>query len=458
VSISSFTSRQRLVLILMLLMVIVVFAILAGFVVTYKQMLEGSPPNPSSSAFPTPLPATPTPSPVPTAEAVEGVWSPVQAARLLDQIEHQVETMRALSPRAEVPLNFLDRQEMLDLLDQLYAERDPEERLLPYVALGVLPDVPVPVHPRDVTGLYVAEQGQLYVATGGRGGSADDQAVLAHAYAHALQDQHFDLEEMEDRAATTDAALAARALIEGDAMLLTALYRYGDMAAADWLHLEELILQAEQPGYGADLEASDAWARLQLFPYREGRFFAAAIFRAGGWDSVDQAYIAPPRSTEQVLHIERYLEQRDPPVPVNLPHLGAILGQGWTLLVQDTLGELVAGLYLDRTLAEETAWRAVDGWGGDTFVVWEREDGARVRVWRTVWDNTAEAVEFERALVALIPQRYLPVRPMDPPSGMPGQWWDTGTGAIHVSRVARYVTFVYAPNVNTLINVVGVLP
>jgi len=462
VNASAFTPVQRFVILSLGLAVIVVFAMVAGFAVTYRQMAESpvSALTPTLAPLPpTPLPATPLPTPSPSPAPPVEIWSPVQAARLLDQVERQVETLRALSPRAEVPLNFLDEQEMTDLLHQLFDERDPEAELLPYTALGMLPGASISIHAHQVAGVYVPEQEQLYVGIGGQGSSADDQALLAHAYAHALQDQHFDLGVMDARATTTDAALAVQALVEGDATLLAALYRYEGLLAADWLHLGELILQAERPSYGEVLDNSEAWARLQRFPYQEGRQFADALFVVGGWDAVNQAYIAPPRSTEQVLHPERYLaEEQDIPTGVGVPDLGAILGEDWTLLLQDTLGEFVVGLYLDEALSEEMAWQAADGWDGDTFVVWEREDGARVRVWRTVWDTTTEAAEFERALVALVPQRYLPVWPVEPPGGMAGQWWETGSGAVHVSRVARYVIFVYAPDINALTNVVGVLP
>jgi len=457
VSASDFTPGQRRIVMLMVIAVIVVFAMLAGVVITSIQSWESPPPAatlPFASPSPTSLP-TPslTPSPTP-----EGLWSQVLVARLFDQIAHQVETLRGLSPRAEVPLNFLDEQEMTTLLRRLYVERSPEAQLLPYTALGLLPAVPISVNVHRTAGMYVPEQGQLYVATGRQESSADDQTLLAHAYAHALQDQHFDLDAMDARATTTDATLAIQALVEGDATLLAALYRYEDQTTADWEHLTELISQAEQPGYGEELDRAVAWARLQRFPYREGRRFADALFQAGGWEIINYAYTDPPRSTEQVLHPQRYLEERDRPADVVVPDLSTVLGEDWSALLRDTLGEFVIGLYLDETLPEEMAWQAADGWGGDTFVVWEREDGHRVLVWRTVWDSTAEAAEFERAIVALIPQRYLPVRPVDPPARLTGQWWETDAGALYVCRVARYVTLARAPDINALANIVEVLP
>jgi hypothetical protein len=467
VNAADFTPGQRRIVVLLVVAVVVIFAMLAGFVITSLQgwesltpvatssVLSFTPLPPTSSPPPSPLSSLPAPSP--TLEA--GLWSQVQAARLFDQIAHQVETWRDLSPRAEAPLSFLDEREMAALLRQFYAGRDLEAPLLPYIELGLLPDVPIAIHPHQAAGIYVPEQEQLYVATGRQERGTDDQALLAHVYVHALQDQHFDLGAMDARTATTDATLAVQALVEGDAMLSAAFYRYGDLATADWEHLSELILQAEQPGYGEDLDLVEAWARLQRFPYWEGRRFVHTLFQDGGWEAVNRAYVNPPRSTEQVLHPERYLgEEQDAPARVIVPDLSSTLDEDWTLLLQDSLGEFVVGLYLDTLLPEETAWQAASGWDGDTFVVWEHEDGSRLLVWRTIWDTTAEAAEFERALIALIPQWYLPAWPMDPPMGLAGWWWETDAGAVHVSRLARYVIFVRAPDINALANVVQVLP
>jgi hypothetical protein len=455
---SGFTPRQRLTVILMVIAVIVVFAMLAGVVVTSIQNWE-SPSlvvtQPFVSSPPTP-PVTPPPASADVPE--EGIWSQVQAARLFDQIAHQVETLRGLSPRAEVPLSFLDEREMITLLRQLYADRDPEAEWLPYTALGLLPEGAISIRPRPAAAFYVPDQEQLYVAIGPQESSADAQTLLAHAYAHALQDQHFDLGAMDARATTTDAALAVQALVEGDAMLLAASYRYEDLATADWEHVAELALQAEHPSYEEEPGHSEVWARLQHFPYTEGHRFARALFQDGGWEALNAAYTDPPRSTEQVLHPERYLEGRSAPPRVVVPDLGVVLGEGWTMLLEDTLGEFVVGLHLDTLLPEEMAWQAADGWDGDTFVVWEHDDGSRVLVWRTIWDSTADAAEFERALIALNTHRYVPAWPVDPPRGLAGRWWETGTGAVCVSRVARYVLAVQAPDVVALANIVEELP
>jgi hypothetical protein len=462
---SRFTNRQRRIVLLLVLLVAVVLALLAGFIITSLQNFERATTLVTPSAGGTPG-ASPTDTPRPTSPPTrlttpmpnEGIWSQVRAARLFDQIAHQVETNRALSPRAEVPLSFLDEQDMAAMLHELYAKRAPESEVKPYAALDLVPEGPVSFEVRTSAGIYVPEQEQLYVSTDQPEGDGNAQIVLAHAYAHALQDQHFDLEAMDARTSTIDEELAAEALIAGDATLSTALYRYEDLASADWDALTDLIMEAEHPRYSGQLEASAAWQHLKWFPNREGRAFVRELFEAGGWDAVNRAYTDPPRSTEQILHPARYLERRDEPKQVTVPDVGWVLGEAWHEALEETLGELIVGLYLSEELPEEKAWQAAAGWDGDTFVVWERETGRQVVVWRTVWDSSADAREFENGLVTFVEQRYFPVRPVRPPRGIIGHWWEADAGTFHVCRTGRYVLFLRAPDVNTAVNVASLVP
>ena len=451
----------------MMLIVVVVFALLIGFFITSLQSLESAPiantptlRQATSSPTATSAPAAVTSTPVPD----ESIWTQVQAARLFDQIAHQVETQRALSPQAEVPLSFLDDGTMAATLQDLYTKEDPESALLPFTALGLVPSVPISVQAHTPAGIYITAHQQLYVSTGRPQDDPDAQALLAHAYVHALQDQHFDLEAVRARAQSTDEKLAVQALIEGDATLVTALYGSEDLSSVDWSALAALIVQAEQPDYGESLSNHEAWSRLEQFPNSEGRAFAAALHEHGGWEALNSSYTDIPRSTEQILHPARYLGSDSPtgepdrPTRVVVPDLDSVLSDEWGLLLEDTLGEFVVGLYLNRAMPAQAAWRAADGWDGDKFVVWEREDGQRIVVWRTIWSSSREASDYERGLSLLIPQRYYPVRPIDPPQGLSGRWWETSEGTVNVRRTARYVLSTHAPDTNTAVNVVKALP
>lgn len=449
----------------MVLVVVTVFSLLSGFVLTSLQSPEAS--VGATSSLP---PTAPPPSPSPTAPATstpipeENFWTKVRAARIFDQIAHQVEMERGLPPLAEVPLSFLGEEDLKETLQGRYDETGPQPLPPPFTALGLLPGTPISIHARTPAGIYVTELKQLFISSERPEEEIDTQAVLAHAYLHALQDQYFDLGGMKTLARTTDEQLALQALIEGDAMLVTALYQHEDLSSVDWDRLTGLIMEAEQPLYTDGLADHEVWLRLKRFPYEAGRRFAASFLENGAWQGLNGCYTHPPRSTEQILHPSRYLgldspgEEPDQPSEVVVPALDRVLGDEWRPALEDTLGELAVGLFLGQVLPEEQAWSMAEGWDGDTLVVWEREDGRQLVVWRTVWDNSAEAVEFEEGATLLIPQRYAPVQPIEPPQGLPGHWWETGEGTVQVRRSAHHVLLVWGPDTNSVVNVMGRLP
>ena len=102
------------------------------------------------------------------------------------------------------------------------------------------------------------------------------------------------------------------------------------------------------------------------------------------------AFVDPPRSSEQILHPEKYWNEaeRDDPVQVRLEGVP----EGWTVQVQNTLGELGLAFVtepLEKRKGLKGQWGAMSakftneaaaGWGGDRFVVLTRgEDRAVVR-------------------------------------------------------------------------------
>src|SRR5207249_4153529 len=141
-----------------------------------------------------------------------------------------------------------------------------------------------------------------------------EQLSLVIEFTHALQDQHFDLEEAQSGPTDEDRARAALALIEGDATLTSVLF------ASQFLDRTEALQRDDPDGGTVWANAPPAVERLVEFPYREGFFFALGLWRMAGYDVLNEAYRDPPRSTTQILHPERYLAHWQP-IPVSLPDL-----------------------------------------------------------------------------------------------------------------------------------------
>src|SRR5205085_2660255 len=130
-----------------------------------------------------------------------------------------------------------------------------------------------------------------------------------------------------------------------------------------------------------------------IFPYKNGLSFVAALRRRNPWSAVDAAFAKPPKSTEQIMHPERYLAD-DAPGPVEIDAPAAL--PGYKLAHSTVWGELGFSLLL-RSLGVDpaTAATAAEGWGGDRAVVFARPNEHRankaVGIARTEWDSEVDA-------------------------------------------------------------------
>ncbi|MGC9082326.1 MAG: hypothetical protein ACP5ME_03975 [Anaerolineae bacterium] len=493
-----FTPRQRLILALMATAVVAVFG-LFGYVVvtTTRQMAALSPlpsPQPPVSPLGSPSAAAEAPSPgastSPTAEPTTAPTptravplSQIQSARAVHEVARILARVRDLPPVEQFPVSFPSEREIALYLLQRYGDIRPQEALVLYGLLGLVPrleSLPLPdvtAQAARVFSLYAPAGRQILLAAGRGPATPDDELALVHTLAHALQDTAFGLGEGAEpprvplAAAcrpTTDAALALRALVEGDAVLTTAHYAGVAADPQEVDRLAGLAAGAEEPTY-APLSNIATFETIRLFPYRDGARFVAALYADGGWNAVNRAYAAPPCSTQEILHPERYRDRRpplEPAVPDLAPVLGKGLGpralrpEGWSLARRDTVGEFLIGLHLAAYLDDDgAARRAADGWAGDTFTLWTDETGREVIVWRLAWESREEAVEFERAYALLVPRfRTPPLVATPPPLGLTGRFWSGPAGAAYLSRTGRVVTVVWGPDLETLASVVPALP
>ena len=228
--------------------------------------------------------------------------------------------------------------------------------------------------------------------------------IMAHELTHALQDQHFNLRRFEDwPKGDSDAELAARALIEGDATLAMTQYVMKDRLRA----LGFLKSQLGNNSGSAEFEkAPRALRETLLFPYQEGMMWARVVHQYGGWTGVSDAFKTLPQSTEQIMHPEKYFVH-EAPVKVTLPDITRSLGRGWKRIESDVNGEWSTYLILDEFLkAPSDSKRAAAGWGGDRYAVYENARGQVVYVSTSAWDAEKDAREFFDAYVKRTHLRY----------------------------------------------------
>jgi hypothetical protein len=151
---------------------------------------------------------------------------------------------------------------------------------------------------------------------------------------------------------------------------------------------------------------------------------------AGGWRAVKKMAKSPPVSTEQLMHIEKYLTVPDYPVIVTLDLSG--LGPETKTLPQVTLGELGIHDMLLPHVPQTAAAAGSEGWGGDAMTAIENGDGTFTVAWFTTWDSGRDSTEFYEALVASIPGRHPGVKAVD--AANDGSLWKTAQGMIKVER------------------------
>jgi len=467
------TRGQRVVLILLsiglvgVLAALVILATQAGHptlvpVATVAQPTLSMLPSPLQMPPPSPTsPATPAPTPETAGE--------LAVARRAEAVREASARLRELPFRQRVPLTFLGREAMAeDLADGLAARPLWQEAWQLYVALGLLPPgAEVEVSrlgeraARRVVAFYRPGEGQLYLRRFREPLSEEEEALIAHAYTHALQDQHFDLAAYLAAPDNADAARARLALPEGEATWVMARYLN---AQADLAFTERVVdgligplVAGENPAFVG--REAQALAPILRFPYADGARFVARLLEEGWWPALNDAYHRPPRSTEEVLHPEKYLTGDDPPRSVSLPDLQPVLGEGWTLVGQDVMGELVLRTVLTHTL-RDGAWaeRAAAGWGGDQYQLWRDEDGNLLLLARTLWDSEADAAEFAEAYEAVIALR-LPGALQVVPIGAPpqGRWWRKGGLTAFLDRQGEVVTFAWGRDTPAMVRLLVAL-
>ncbi len=231
------------------------------------------------------------------------------------------------------------------------------------------------------------------------------ELVLAHEIEHALQDQAFDLKKFEDVPETEgDAKRARRALVEGDAlatMVELMLQRRGSIAPwSDPDVTTALEKSMSVPGKGDSLDLAPLAVReAMMFPYQAGLSFVAALRRRQPWSAVDAAFAKPPKSTEQILHPERY-QAGDNPIPVDIAPSTALAA--WQIGQATVWGELGFTLFL-RTHGVDSAQAAIagEGWGGDRVLSLIRPNDVRpergIGIARFEWDSEPDAIEAAEA-------------------------------------------------------------
>jgi hypothetical protein len=142
-----------------------------------------------------------------------------------------------------------------------------------------------------------------------------------------------------------------------------------------------------------------------VFQYAAGVNFVSWAYKSSGWEGVNAVLSNPPRSTEQILHPEKYFVRREDPMRVQLGALAPYLRGEWQLAEDATMGELTIRLLAERYFDATRAAEIAAGWDGDRLTALAHGDTLAL-VWMTSWDSEPDATDFSGAWASVLAGRH----------------------------------------------------
>jgi hypothetical protein len=356
--------------------------------------------------------ATPPPAPPPTVAVTASPRSAAPAAstaapvdaresretRLIMRTLKRVERARGLEGKKTIPGVLLDRRSLIARVKEHVSRELPPEAIrnegLALQLFGFIPTkfdyeaAEYRLLQDQLAGYYEPADGTMYMASDL--GDEEADATLAHELVHALQDQRWNLgERSKYRPGDGDRSEAVSALAEGDAtsaMFDVMIARAAPGSGKSAIDLPDDVF-AEQIRTGMNdgpgASAPHVMRTSLAAPYIYGTLFVHALRRQGGWDAVNRAWDDPPTTSEQIMHVDKWLA-REPAVRVAPPTFAA-LGPGWKSVDEDSEGELGARIAFEEWMEPRAAAEISAGWGGDRGVLVTNGDRAAF-VWRLRYD------------------------------------------------------------------------
>jgi hypothetical protein len=241
----------------------------------------------------------------------------------------------------------------------------------------------------QIAGYYDPDSNALYIP-------ADIEpfqlrVVVSHELVHALQDQYVRLDSIITQRHANDRRSAAQAILEGQATVaqipVLMPEQKPDTLPLGWFWKQRSVMAAQQAQM-KEFARAPLWLREGLvFPYLGGADFNVWFHRTYLGRSVLDSM---PRSTEQILHPERY---RDRDEPTDIVFEGGATDLKW----EDGLGEFETRLLFAQHLGNEAeAIMLASGWDGDRYQV--LGPNADALVWYSVWDDATAANRFAAGL------------------------------------------------------------
>lgn len=329
---------------------------------------------------------------------------------LFDQIDPTLDELAALTglkPKTKVDRDFISREKLKEFLKTRIDETvKPEEIRIEELTLKLFGFVPESYDLKESTISLLTEQAAAFYDYKKKkmfllesAPEISQRFVLIHELAHALADQHFQLEKYIQQGKNDDSATARMAVMEGQAQWL--MYELMAKKSGQSLRKDPAMVRMFSSASAAGLsqypELSNAPLYIReslLFPYTRGLAFQQAVVEKMGDAGFAEVFRRPPLSTRQILHPELYFDRKKPAKVKAPPVPGA---NRYAEAVEGELGEFDVYILLKQFAGEETAEKLSPEWRAGHFrVLEEKESRHAILAFSVQFSTKSAAAEFTR--------------------------------------------------------------
>jgi hypothetical protein len=231
----------------------------------------------------------------------------------------------------------------------------------------------------SATGLYDPQLHTIYVRK--QALKAERRALLVQLV-YALQDQNFNLRRLSGlRTGRRDLSLAGGAPVDAYARSRAYVANKRKLAAAAAPMNDFLSLEA---GFSATT----------------GMRFVAQLLAVGGRHAMFTALRSFPTTTEQVFHVDAFLEHQ-PALTITLPTAVGRFGRER----EDTFGELDVRALLAAFKVPQRD-RVATGWGGGKTALYRDPNGRQAVALALDWDEPADADQWSAAVATYVDRAF----------------------------------------------------
>src|SRR5579859_2511110 len=221
-----------------------------------------------------------------------------------DEVMAQMSEITRLQPRSPLKKTLRSREEIrAHVVQEMNEDKNPAERYAgarSAEAFGLLPkgfdldNFMIDLLTEQIAGLYDPKTHEFYVADWIP--ASDQKMVMAHELTHALQDQHFKIDNWVKAARPNDdAELARESVLEGSAMaaMVDYLLQGTGRSLQDLPDIDPSMLVGDMDSTPMLKKAPPFLRDALIFPYLDGLNFSAAIVRPKGWGALDGVFAKP---------------------------------------------------------------------------------------------------------------------------------------------------------------------